>query len=332
MIKKVFLLCLLFGIFLVGCEFQNISEVLFIASVGFEKTEEGYAGFFYLPMSDDIGKSDTAEGKGSGQYAKVEGKNISEVFQNIQISTELKINMRHASSMVFNVELLNDEFIEEFIQFIKNASCIDFNFYLFATEDKMEDVYSFENPNKESVLNSVLVSSMDSPSIYLAAQPIHFLEFCRMYYTDRSIQLPLLLVEKIWTIDSEEVQSYHCADCVYFYQNQVRVVKDDAGSPYLKTNKHFYDVLESYQIGLLNYHLTIDYENLLKITVESKYVKFTADFIEPQQIEHHIENRIQTYLTTWKDIDPLNLEYYNKVYRKESSYDNVRIDILLTSY
>ena len=54
MIKLILLSVLLM---LGGCGI-DISESLFIASIGFEKEENEIKGYFYLPLSNDVGKSE----------------------------------------------------------------------------------------------------------------------------------------------------------------------------------------------------------------------------------------------------------------------------------
>ncbi|MDE6584322.1 MAG: hypothetical protein K2K15_02870, partial [Anaeroplasmataceae bacterium] len=90
---------------LAGCDQFDISKILFIASVGVEKKDDELQGYFYLPLSSDIGKSENGENKGQGQYAKTSGKTIPELFDNIQSATSLTINFRHVSSIVLNIEL-----------------------------------------------------------------------------------------------------------------------------------------------------------------------------------------------------------------------------------
>ena len=62
--------------------------------------------------------------------------------------------------------------------------------------EKMEDIYSFKNPNQESVLNSLLVISGDNSGIRLVAEPVHYLEFCKKYFSKRSILIPMLDIEE----------------------------------------------------------------------------------------------------------------------------------------
>ena len=78
--NKIFLLIGL--LFLSSCGI-DISESLFIASIGFEMEEDEIKGYFYLPLSNDIGKSED-EGKGEGEFVKVGGENIEKVFNNVK--------------------------------------------------------------------------------------------------------------------------------------------------------------------------------------------------------------------------------------------------------
>lgn len=321
MIKKIMIL---FILFLSGCSVQRITEVLFIASIGIEESEEGYCGYFYLPNSEDIGKANYG-GSGSGEFAKFEGKNLSEIFGDSQSSTELTLNLRHSSSLVLNKNLLKKEFIEELISFIKYSTYLDLNFYIFITEDKLEDIYSFQNPNKESVLNSILVSTFDSPSIYLSAAPVHFLEFCRDFYENKCIKLPYLKVEKIWNIQEEEVNSYHCSDMVLYKEDIIKIIEEDIRAYYMKKNSHFYDIVNENNFYIEDYDIKIKYKKEIVIDISCKYTPLNDNKIESEAIAELINNRVYSYLDEFKDLDPLNIEYYNNVYMNNYSYDSVNI-------
>ncbi|MDE7161992.1 MAG: hypothetical protein K2N65_04450, partial [Anaeroplasmataceae bacterium] len=92
-------ICMVCILILASCENYDISKILFIASVGIEKKEDSFQGYFYLPLSSDIGKTESTENSGKGEFAKTEGKTIQELFTNIQATTSLNINFRHVSSI-----------------------------------------------------------------------------------------------------------------------------------------------------------------------------------------------------------------------------------------
>lgn len=328
MIKTIF--ALLSCLFVRACQVYNLSEVVYIASVGVEPSENGYTALFYLPVSDDVGRSDSSPDSNGGEYAKIEGTNLSEIFSTLNQSLELEVNLRHISSFILNKELLNPEFLEEFIGYIKNVVTVDFNFYIFSTEEKIEDLYSFKNPNKESTLNSVIILPFESETVYLYSEPMHFLEFCRKYYGQRSILLPLLQVEKYWTIEEKEVTNFICKDSILFYKEETKVVKEEKGSNYLKENLLFYDTIEEEQIEIKDYKIKTSYKDKLSVKVRGSYRCLSTTMnLTKEKVADYIVSKIKDYLTVFEDFDPLDVTYYNNALGKNVSYDEIEYDIQL---
>lgn len=317
-----------FCFLLAGCSNAfDISKILFIASIGIEKGEDKtYSGYFYLPLSSDIGKTDSAENKGKGQYAKVSGNSIPDLFKNVDITSSLKMNFRHVSSIVLKDDLVTDSFIREFIDFIKYSLEIDFNCYLFTTKEKLKDIYEFENPNQESVLNSMLVSTADVKDIYLVAKPMHFLEFSRRYFSDRSLFLPYLDVEEIWSVDGSKVKNCYCVNALYFYQGTQKKVIENPGSPYLTTTKKFDDLIEDASVSFKNYKIKVKYNEIASLSVHFDYEIYQSQkMITEDQIKNYIKNRITNYLKEYQDMDPLDLKYYATLKKKVYSYEELPI-------
>ena len=99
--SRILLVLMLF--FLFGCS-PDISESLFIASIGFEIENDELNGYFYLPLSNDVGKSE-GEGKGTGEYVRVAGKTIEEVFNNVKAVSIIFNNQLFTWSRLFNRNL-----------------------------------------------------------------------------------------------------------------------------------------------------------------------------------------------------------------------------------
>jgi hypothetical protein len=313
---------------LVSCDSYDISKILFIASVGIEKQEDQYIGYFYLPLSSDIGKNDTAENKGQGEFAKTKGESISDLFYNIQAATSLSINFRHVSSIVIHTELLNKDFLEELFDYIKYSLSIDFNFYIFATKSKMNDLFSFKNPNQESVLNSLLVSTSDSTSLFLVAPPMHFLEFVRKYYLDRSLLLPLLEVEEIWTIEGEEVKNFHCQSAIYYHKDKTKEVTKDPRSPYINTLSEFVDKINDTTICFKDYTCKPKYEDEAYLSISFSYTYYKTDVtISREDILLFVKNNLLEYIEKYKESDPFDLNYFSRLNQKSYSYDSMKIEV-----
>ncbi len=326
-----FILISLLSLFLVSCNNYNISEVLFIASVGIEKKEEGeekYYGYFYLPLSSDIGKTENTENKGKGEFARVSGNTISDLFENLKVTTSLSLNFKHVSSIVLDTKLLEKEFILELFDFIKYSLEIDYNCYVFATKEKLSDIYNFQNPNQESVLNSILVSTNDVSGIFQVASPMHFLEFARKYYGQRSILLPMLSLEEIWTIEDQKVKNFHIQSAIYYFKNQVKDVVKNPGSPYMLSIDQFDDKIKENSICFKNYKLNLDLKEKPKLKITFNYEVFkTESTLTKEEIIDYVRQRIQTYIKEFQEIDPLDLGYYSTAYGKMYTYEDLKIDI-----
>ncbi len=312
----------------VGCQSYDISKMLFIASVGIEKKEDQLSGYFYLPLSSDIGKTENTKNKGQGEFAKTSGRTIPELFQNLQYSTSLTINFRHVSSIVLNEELLQKEFNEELMDFIKFSFEIDFNCYLFVTKEKMEELFDFKNPNQESVLNSMLVSTSDVSALFLVAPPIHFLEFVQRYFNKRTIILPLLDLKEIWTIESEPSKNFHAQSAVYYYEDKIKEVIRNESSPYFSKSTKFMDHMDKIPLSIKHYKMKQEYKDILRLKIEFECDIFQTDNKPTtQEIEAFVYKRIKSYIEEFEEVDPLDLKFNNKAYRTNCSYDTLDIQI-----
>lgn len=330
--KLKFILLIIPILFLSSCNSSSIVDMLIIASIGFEPAEEGYYGYFYLPLSEDIVKSESKEGNKVGQYAKVEGKNIAEIFSNMNISTKLEVNYRHASSIIVNEKLMNDNFLDELISFINHSNLVDYNFFMFCTEDSLEDIYSFKNPNNDTVLNSMILSSSSESGIFLAAQPIYFLEFCRDYYVSACLKFPLISIEELWTIEEKPAKNFHCKKAVYYFNDTLKKVEEEA-IYFWKNNENIYITVDDVQVLLSDYKISKDFNNRCEIKVSCEYEVISGKkTLEKELIRQYIEEKMNQHIEKYKDVDPLNLNYYNHVFQQKLSYDDVKYAIELRKY
>ncbi|MDE5566286.1 MAG: hypothetical protein K2I77_04800 [Anaeroplasmataceae bacterium] len=326
--KYVIILFLLLACSLTGCKKKNITETLFIASIGFEKEEEGYCGYFYLPLSNDIGKTETTENKGKGDYAKVKGKSVAEIFRNINITISLEINFRHVSSIILQEELVKEDFIKELSDFVKHSVDIDFNFYLFATKEKMEDIYSFQNPNEESVINSLLVSTNDSHMTFLVTEPIHFLEFVSKFYANRSISLPLLDLDELWFVDDKPVKNPYCQSAIYYYQGSMKEAIRYPSSPYIKSFKKFEDRVLEEPVSFQDYQFKVKFKDKVYVECSFQYQSLKSDSkLKDEDLNEFVESKILKFIEDFKEIDPFDIAYHNYALSKDLSYDDIEVKV-----
>lgn len=311
--KKLILVILL--IFLLSaCKAGNIIyNSLYIASIGFEKNEEVYTGYFYLPSSVSVGNLEQTEAE-DATIAKVDGSSISEIFNNFETSSYLKMNLKHISSIVFSESIMNDANINDFINYVKNSDYFDYNFYIFVTTDKIEDIYKVKNPNNENVILTILCEPVTNPYTYLSAKPIHFLNFCRDFYNHKVIKIALLEAENIW---SENFDSVVSKSVCFYGDNKARcVINDQYNFCFFNDVKKFQYDEKDLSILFTNYKCDISYFDSIKIKIRSN-VKFLTQPTSIEKIEEKIKTIILNLINMYeKDIDFLNLECNNAFGKK----------------
>ena len=189
----------------------------------------------------------------------------------------------------------------------------------------MKDIYSFQNPNQESVLNSLLVVSGDNEGLRLVGEPVHFIDFSKKFYSNRTILVPTLTIEELWHINDKKVKNFYPQSGIYYYKGDVTEVEKEKGSPYLKDNVEFYDEIEKEPIYFSKYRLA-QFKNEIRIFIE--YKSF-GKRIEKESVINLIKIRISEYLNKFRNCDPLDFYYYNENFKEDFSYDDVKINIVI---
>ena len=174
----------------------DIYESLYIASIGIEKIDDEYQAHFLLPSSMDVGsnKSDSNE----SDIAKIKADNFNDLIENIKNSLLLNINLKHISSCILHTSILNNEDLNGLIELVKNSNDFDYNFYMFSTNEKIEDINKIKNPNNESIVLTMLVEPNESEFLLENSKPVHFLNMCRDFFENKKIRLPFIELSSVW--------------------------------------------------------------------------------------------------------------------------------------
>lgn len=306
--KKIIII-ILFILSCSSCKAANrIYYDMYIASIGLEKADDGYNAYFYLPSSVDVGQTDKSSDGKASEVAKVWGETLVDVFSNLDLSTALKMNLEHISSIVLNESMMNNDELLKLIEYVKNSHHLDYNFYLFVTNDKMEDLYSLENPNDESVILSLLCDPIANTKIYSMIEPPHFLNFCRDFYNDKTFGIPLISAEAIWNEKDDSV--YSSGACYYNRLLNSYRSYNDLDFRFLKKHEKLDYSDENISVVLKNYNVKLKYDNSVDIRVSSKYEILYSNV---SNVEEYLRKLIISALDKLIDkndeIDFLNLKY-----------------------
>lgn len=245
--RKLLIIISLVLIFIVsGCN-TNINASVYISSMGFEIKDDKLVAFFLSNPLTDISRSSEDKEK-EAQYIKVEVESVYEAFTLAEQSQLSPLNFLHVKTVIFTEECFNSKYILDFLTFIKSVRFISYNFYVFATISKIEDIYKFKNPEQISYQYSILSSPDLLNYSEFGIEKLHFLDFANDYYDKgRYLHVPLIVINDAWEKNiTIEVDGFLCYGLpIKLYRNS-----EYKGMLYLynKNSLLFYDDNDVYRI------------------------------------------------------------------------------------
>jgi hypothetical protein len=196
--RKIFILILLFFTLTLSSCNTNINSSIYISSIGFEIKDDKLVTYFLSNPLTDISRSSEDKEK-EAQFVRVEASSVYEAFNEAKQSLLSPLNFLHVKTVIFTEECFSSKYILDFLTFIKSVRFISYNFYVFATISKIEDLYKFKNPEQISYQYSILSSPDLLPYSDFGIEKLHFLDFANDYYNSgRYLHIPLILINDAW--------------------------------------------------------------------------------------------------------------------------------------
>ena len=208
-------------IVLSGCFNTNINSSIYISSIGFEASEGKLVTYFLSNPLTNISRSENGSDQKS-EFIKVETKSVYEAFLIAEQTLLSPLNYKHIKTVIFREEMFKTGFVDEFFAFMKSVLNVSYNYYVFASKDKIEDIYSFKNPEQISYQYSVLSSPNLLKFHEYGTEKMHFLDFVNDYYEKgRYLHVPLIKVNKSWNENTTiEVNGFiSVSKTTFIYEN-----------------------------------------------------------------------------------------------------------------
>lgn len=181
-----------------GCMQTNINSSIYISSIGFEASEGKLITYFLSNPLTNISRSENGSEQKT-EFIKVETESVYEAFLIAEQTLLSPLNYKHIKTVIFKEELFKTGFVDEFFTFMKSVLNVSYNYYVFATLDKIEEIYTFKNPEQISYQYSVLSSPNLLKFHEYGTEKLHFLDFVNDYYEEgRYLHIPLIKVNKSW--------------------------------------------------------------------------------------------------------------------------------------
>lgn len=323
--KKILILISIFLLLLLSsCVKFSIMDSIYIASIGIDYENDKYKAYFYLPGSLDVGSVSDKQESG-GYVGTCEVNNPIEIFDYMVLRNNVNVNFRHVTSLVFTKNFIENGKLDDFINYIKESFVLDINFYIFSTVADINEIYSLENPNKESVIISMLLNPNDNIYEYLDAAPVHFLKFCNMYYSDRTLSLPLIDTVKIWKIEEKEASGYFLNGVTLFNKEKVVVCEED-DFKFLKNNERILITFDDFKAIITDYKVDFSFKEKIEVNVSYKF-RFVGEKKE-DMLKDSISNSIRNVILKYEhQIDFLNIDYENKFSEFKTNKNDMIINI-----
>ena len=195
--KKIFFVITVLLI-LVSCGNTDYpSKDIYIGCIGIERDEK-------LKINCLIPNSSKKENSEDFIIRKASGNNLNEALNNLELGESHKINYNHISSILININSLNDVLFDEILELSINKLRISFNSYIFITKEKIEDIYKIINKESDVLLNP-LMEPVYSYDIYENVEPIHLITFFKHYLNDNELILPLIKIKDSSIIINEGI-------------------------------------------------------------------------------------------------------------------------------
>ena len=325
--KKIFILVSLLCCFsIVSCN-TSVNSSVYISSIGFEIKDDKVVVYFLSNPLTDITRSSEDKQK-EAQFLKIEANSIYEAFTNAKQSLLSPLNFLHIKTVIFTEECFNSKYIEDFLVFIKSIRFVSYNFYVFATISKIEDIYKFKNPEQISYQYSILSSPDLLEYSNFGIEKLHFLDFANDYYNrNRYLHVPLIVINDSWNNNlTIEVDGFLCYGLpISLYRNS-----EYEGMLYLYDQNSilFHDDQNVYRIT--NYRVN-QYERNNRFVFSILYEDITIfGDGDREEFEQKLLEKIKKYLDSYTSIQNglYLIEMYNYLNTKSLDVYNYEVEIL----
>lgn len=321
------LIILLLLLLLTSCESDKTSNTIFVASMAIDKKDDIYNAYFYIPSSIEVG-SETTKSDAKGKIGEAKAEKIIDLFYEISFSASQKINFGHISTLILHNSVLNYDDLKDLLEFLKNSNRFDFNFYILSTNVEAKDIYSLTSSNNENLITTMITEPQNATDVFVSAQPVHYLNFCRDFYANKVIRLPLIETKEEWKLD-EEVKSYMARGISFISKFETLVYPyEELDFRYFNSTKGLFVSEADNTFTILNYNIEIKYKRIIEIKINGRMENYDKEKnINPNEI---IETKIKHLINElYKECDFLNIYYYNELFDKNYNINTIEyfIDI-----
>lgn len=327
--KKINILLLIIPLLLLtSCySYDNISETLFVNTVGINYDEEKKQYIVYYHMTNPSTLTTEALGGSSEEntfsIAKGSSDSILKAMQIISSNSNKRIKLTHVKTYLFSLNYLNYNNLKDFHELIKTSPYLYSDFRILITDSDIEEILKFTDIENTSPYYSLIVSSNDSEETYKMTTLIDLSRGLNEQYYGLSFPF-IRATKEVWETQTEEIYSLKIEGSIFINKNNDILLLEEDKYPIiflLKTKKNASVIINDFHYLMTKhkYKVTHIKENTFLIKIKAsayitQYGKSNQD-IEKLFIDY-MEKSLDNLISISKEynIDIFSVE--NILYRK----------------
>ncbi len=321
-------------------DYKDITDIIYVSSIGLDYDEDmdEYTIYFYIINNFNLGNSQIASGntENLSYVIKVSDHNFISAFNAILKKTNMNIYFTHLQTMIISKSFFNNKAILNFYNYIRDFNFMYYNFYLFTTDSKIQDLYNIQNFSDVSAYHTLIVS----PNLVKSYKLITFVDFSKAIL-DKNYTLLIPHISSIVDAFIEQDKSYY-----YLEMDGYSILQNDFT---IKTLLYKDYSIIKWLIHLSDQHFQINiYDIYIKsgrYSIHKKQDKFIITYtmsailnLNPNsealiEIEKKLIKFIEEEITNqYRELKKQNIDIFNIKYKLNNDYfrnDNFQVKIKL---
>ncbi len=306
---------------------QKPAEII-VSSIGLDYIDGEYEVSLFNINTKTISKVETV-GSVEESHSIVVNKsdNLAELMSEISNSSYREISFSQLSSIVITTNALDEIEVLDIINVFRYSFLKYMNVFVYATEEKIDEIFNIGNIENLSLYYSLLVDPMYKYSIKSFPKPITIIEYLRDYYNYSEIKIPVLSKSDVSIIENEEEVDTIIVDGYYFDEiGTIDYLDSDKSLIYINDFQVTSTTINNVSIEINNYVIKTKCKEQLCV-VDVSYGAKINSYIPSSDVEKlniDVRNNILSI------IEDLHVEYKNKeidiynltesVYRSSGKY------------
>ncbi len=300
---------------------QSPAEIV-VSSIGIDYKDGEYEVSLFNINTKTISKIETV-GSVDESHSVIISKSsdLLELMSEISNSSYRKLSFSQVSSIVLTDNVLKHIELIEVINMFKYSILKYMNIYVYATEEKIEDVFNIGNIEHLSLYYSLLVDPMYKYSVKSFPKPVTVMEYLRDYYSYNEIKLPVISKSDVTITENDDKLDTIVINGYYFDRIESIEYNDiDRSMIYVNGFEVTTITLENVNIDIKNY----------KIKSKCRKNNCTLNVSYNVKLNSHVVSSSATDLD--KALKNKITDILNNTYEKYKSYDIDIFNLVETSY